>query len=78
MAQCADGTQSSWLKGFPEAINTVYPQTRVQLCIVHTIRNNLRYGYLGLSFLNDEARYLDQSLPIECSPNRQTIHDSIN
>ncbi|CDH34417.1 hypothetical protein XBI1_3070007 [Xenorhabdus bovienii str. Intermedium] len=35
---CVDG-----LKGFPEAINTVYPQTRVQLCIVHMIRNNLRY-----------------------------------
>ncbi|WP_237388135.1 IS256 family transposase [Xenorhabdus sp. Sc-CR9] len=35
---CVDG-----LKGFPEAINTVYPQTRVQLCIVHMIRNNLCY-----------------------------------
>ncbi|MBD2785478.1 IS256 family transposase [Xenorhabdus sp. 3] len=35
---CVDG-----LKGFPEAINAVYPQTRVQLCIVHMIRNNLRY-----------------------------------
>lgn len=35
---CVDG-----LKGFPETIHTVYPQTRVQLCIVHMIRNNLRY-----------------------------------
>ncbi|PHM65834.1 transposase [Xenorhabdus sp. KJ12.1] len=35
---CVDG-----LKGFPEAINTVYLHTRVQLCIVHMIRNNLRY-----------------------------------
>jgi len=31
------------LKGFPEAIETVYPQTQVQLCIVHMIRNSLKY-----------------------------------
>jgi transposase-like protein len=35
---CIDG-----LKGFPEAIETVYPQTQVQLCIVHMVRNSLRY-----------------------------------
>jgi transposase-like protein len=31
------------LKGFPEAINTIFPQTEVQLCIVHQIRNSIRY-----------------------------------
>jgi transposase-like protein len=31
------------LKGFPEAINTIFPQTEVQLCVVHQIRNSLRY-----------------------------------
>ena len=35
---CVDG-----LTGFPEAIETVFPQTRVQLCIVHLIRNSLKY-----------------------------------
>lgn len=35
---CVDG-----LSGFPEAINTVYPQTKVQLCIVHMVRNLLKY-----------------------------------
>lgn len=35
---CCDG-----LKGFPQAIAAVYPQTQVQLCIVHLIRNCLRY-----------------------------------
>jgi transposase-like protein len=35
---CVDG-----LKGFPEAINTVFPQTNIQLCIVHMIRNSLKY-----------------------------------
>jgi transposase-like protein len=31
------------LKGFPEAINAVFPDTQVQLCIVHQIRNSLKY-----------------------------------
>jgi len=31
------------LKGFPEAINAVFPKTEVQLCIVHQIRNSLKY-----------------------------------
>ncbi len=31
------------LKGFPEAINTIYPKTEVQLCIVHQIRNSIKY-----------------------------------
>jgi len=31
------------LKGFPEAINSVFPETEVQLCIVHQIRNSLKY-----------------------------------
>lgn len=31
------------LKGFPEAIKAIFPQTEVQLCIVHQIRNSLRY-----------------------------------
>jgi len=35
---CVDG-----LTGFPEAINTVYPKTKIQLCIVHLVRNSLRY-----------------------------------
>ena len=35
---CVDG-----LKGFPEAIENLYPQTQVQLCIVHMVRNSLRY-----------------------------------
>jgi putative transposase len=35
---CCDG-----LTGFPQAIESLYPQTQVQLCIVHLIRNCLRY-----------------------------------
>jgi transposase-like protein len=35
---CVDG-----LKGLPEAIEAVFPRTQVQLCIVHKLRNSLKY-----------------------------------
>ncbi len=35
---CVDG-----LKGFPEAIEAVYPKAAVQLCIVHMVRNSLNF-----------------------------------
>ena len=31
------------LKGFPEAIKAIFPNTEIQLCIVHQIRNSIRY-----------------------------------
>ena len=35
---CVDG-----LTGFPAAINTAYPDARIQLCIIHMTRNSLKY-----------------------------------
>jgi len=35
---CFDG-----LKGMPEAISTIFPNTEIQLCIVHQIRNSIKY-----------------------------------
>jgi len=35
---CIDG-----LRGFPEAITTVFPKTEIQLCVIHQIRNTLKY-----------------------------------
>jgi len=35
---CVDG-----LKGFPEAIEAIYPNTEIQHCIIHQIRNSLKY-----------------------------------
>jgi transposase-like protein len=35
---CVDG-----LKGFPDTINTVFPKAEVQLCIIHQIRNSMKY-----------------------------------
>ena len=43
---CMDG-----LKGFPYAINTVFPQARIQLCIVHLVHNSLKY----VSWKEDQA-----------------------
>jgi transposase-like protein len=51
---CVDG-----LKGFKEAIAAVYPQTDVQKCIVHQIRNSTKYvNYKDLKeFCADMCRY---------------------
>ncbi len=35
---CVDG-----LNGFPEAIESIYPKTQVQLCIIHMVRHSLKY-----------------------------------
>ena len=35
---CIDG-----LKGFPDAISSIFPETEIQLCIIHVLRNTLRY-----------------------------------
>ena len=35
---CVDG-----LKGFPDAINSAFPETQIQLCIVHMVRNSVSY-----------------------------------
>jgi putative transposase len=38
LVACVDG-----LKGFPQAIESVFPETRIQLCIVHLVRASLNY-----------------------------------
>lgn len=38
LVACVDG-----LKGFPEAINSVFPDARIQQCIIHLIRASLKY-----------------------------------
>ena len=35
---CVDG-----LKGFPDAINTVFPYAQIQLCVVHMVRSSMKY-----------------------------------
>jgi putative transposase len=38
LVACIDG-----LKGFPEAIKSIFPKTHIQLCVIHQIRNSLKY-----------------------------------
>ncbi|WP_232575863.1 IS256 family transposase, partial [Photobacterium carnosum] len=49
---CVDG-----LKGFPDAINTVYPETHIQLCIVHMIRKLKVWCRLKSKLLSVMQRY---------------------
>jgi putative transposase len=63
---CVDG-----LKGFPEAIETVYPKATVQLCIVHMVRNSLNYvGWQKRKLVTaDLKRVYTASTIDECSIN---------
>lgn len=51
---CVDG-----LKGFREAINSIYPNTIVQLCIVHMIRNSVKYvSYKDLKEITTDLKQI--------------------
>lgn len=58
---CVDG-----LKGFPEAINSVFPKTEIQLCIVHMVRNSLKYvSYKVRKELAADLKMIYQSVNAE-------------
>ena len=58
---CVDG-----LTGFPEAINAVFPHTDVQLCIVHMVRNSLKYvGYKERKQVASDLKLIYQSITEE-------------
>ena len=50
---CVDG-----LTGFPDAIKGIYPKADIQLCIVHLVRNSLRY--VGWKYRKELARDLKE------------------
>ena len=58
---CVDG-----LKGFPEAIETIFPETQVQLCIVHKIRSSMKY----VSW-NDRKEFARDLKPIYKAPSKE-------
>lgn len=65
---CVDG-----LKGFPEAIETVYPQTAVQLCIVHLVRNSLNYvGWKMRKQIAADLKQIYQSATVDEAEQRLT------
>lgn len=54
------------LTGFPEAINTVYPKAQVQLCIVHMVRNSLKYvSYKDRKSVVADLKRIYQSITAE-------------
>jgi transposase-like protein len=58
---CVDG-----LTGFPEAIETVFPKTTVQLCIVHLIRNSLKYvSYKERKEVASDLKRIYRSISVE-------------
>jgi transposase-like protein len=57
---CVDG-----LKGFPDAISAVFPKTKVQLCIVHMVRNSMRYvSYKDMKELAADLKQIYQSITV--------------
>lgn len=61
LVACKDG-----LSGFSEAINSVFPQTEIQLCIIHQIRNSLKYvPYKERKELVLDLKKVYQALTIE-------------
>ncbi len=55
---CIDG-----LKGFPEAIEAVFPKTQIQLCIIHVIRNALAYvSYKDLKAVVADMKLIYQAV----------------
>ena len=58
---CVDG-----LKGFPEAIEAVFPKTAVQLCIVHRVRHSLNYvGWNRRKQVAADLKRIYQSATVE-------------
>ena len=54
------------LKGFPEAIKTVFPKTKIQLCIVHMVRNSLKYvSYKDYKAVTSDLKNIYKSITVE-------------
>lgn len=64
---CIDG-----LKGFAEAIGTIYPQTEIQSCIVHQIRNSLKYVAS-----KDQKQFMSELKPVYRADNETAALDEL-
>jgi len=65
---CVDG-----LKGFPEAIESIFPNTQIQLCIVHQIRNSVRYVAS-----KNIKEFIADLKPIYKAPNRESAEIALS
>lgn len=58
---CKDG-----LSGFSDAINSVFPQTEIQLCVIHQIRNSMKYvSYKEQKAVMADLKKVYQALTLE-------------
>lgn len=56
------------LKGFPEAIESIFPKTEVQLCVVHVIRNSLNYvGWKDKKAVAKDLKTIYQAATVEAA-----------
>ena len=67
LVACIDG-----LKGFPEAINTVFPKTEIQLCVIHQIRNTLKY-----IASKDQKEFMKQLKPVYSAPTEESALENL-
>ena len=62
------------LKGFPDAIETVYPDTQVQLCIVHMVRHCLKYvSWKQRKEMADDLKTIYSSATVEEAQDRLEV-----
>lgn len=61
------------LTGFPEAIRTIFPNTEVQLCIVHQIRNSLKY--VGSK---NQKEFMADLKPVYRAVSKQAAEDALD
>ncbi|MBS9783296.1 MAG: IS256 family transposase [Pasteurella sp.] len=65
---CVDG-----LKGFPEAIEAVFPETEIQLCVIHQIRNSVRYVAS-----KDQKEFIRDLKPIYKAVNKEAAETALD
>ena len=64
---CIDG-----LKGFPDAIQTVFPKTEIQLCVIHQIRNTLKY-----IASKDQKEFMKQLKTVYTAPTEEAAQENL-
>jgi putative transposase len=64
---CVDG-----LNGFKEAIEAIFPKARVQRCVIHQIRNSLRYVTW-----NDQKAFMADLKPVYAAPTREEAETAL-
>jgi putative transposase len=65
---CIDG-----LKGFPEAINTVFPKTEIQLCVIHQIRNTFKYVST-----KDQKKFMQELKQVYKAPTEEAALENLD